>query len=62
MFEVRNEQGEFFGMERFFQLIKNSPNNSPLQIGKYIISQLEHFIGDYPASDDTSLIIMKRNS
>lgn len=62
VFEARNENGMFFGMERFFQLIKNSSNNSPMQIGKYIISQLEHFIGDSPAADDISLIIMKRNS
>ena len=61
MFEVRNEQGEFFGMERYFQLIKNSSNNPPIKIGKYIISQLEQFVGDYPASDDISLIVMKRN-
>jgi sigma-B regulation protein RsbU (phosphoserine phosphatase) len=59
--EARNENGTFFGMERFFQLIKNSSNHSPQQIGKYIISQLEQFVGDYPASDDISLIIMKRS-
>ena len=62
VFEARSETGEFFGMERFFQLIKNSSNNSPKQIGGYIVSQLEQFIGDYPANDDISLIIMKRNS
>jgi sigma-B regulation protein RsbU (phosphoserine phosphatase) len=61
VFEARSENGEFFGMERFFQLLKNSSNNSPQQIGKYIITQLEQFIGDYPALDDISLIIMKRN-
>ena len=59
--EARSEGSEFFGMERFFQLLKNSSNNSPQQIGKYIITQLEQFIGDYPANDDISLIIMKRN-
>jgi sigma-B regulation protein RsbU (phosphoserine phosphatase) len=59
--EARNESGEFFGTERFFQLIKNSSNNSPDQIGKYVISQIEQFIGDFPASDDISLIILQRN-
>ena len=62
VFEAQNEHDEFFGMQRFFKLIKNSSNDSPQQIGKYIISQLEQFVGDYPASDDISLIIMKRNS
>lgn len=61
VFESQNEQGEFFGMQRFFQLIKNSSANSPQQMGKYIIKQLELFIGDYPATDDISLIIMKRS-
>jgi phosphoserine phosphatase RsbU/P len=61
VFEAKNEYGQFFGVERFFQLIKNSSNNSPQQLGKYLITQLEQFIGDYPANDDISLIIMKRN-
>lgn len=62
VFEARNEHGDFFEMQRFFQLIKNSSGKTPLQIGKYIVSQLEQFIGDNPAADDISLIIMKRSS
>jgi len=61
VFEAKNEYGQFFGMEKFQKLIKNSSNNSPKQIGEYIVSQLEQFIGEYPAADDISLIIMKRN-
>jgi serine phosphatase RsbU (regulator of sigma subunit) len=61
VFEARNEYGQFFGIESFKKLIKNSSNNTPQQIGKFIVSQLEQFIGDYPAADDISLIIMKRN-
>ena len=60
VFEAKNEFGQFLGMERFQKLIKNSSNNSPQQIGKFIVSQLEHFIGDYPPTDDISLIIMKK--
>ncbi len=60
--EAKNEYGQFFGMDRFQKLIKNSANNSPQQIGKFIVSQLEQFVGDYPATDDISLIIMKRNT
>lgn len=59
--EAKNEYGQFFGMDRFQKLIKNSANKSPQEIGNYIVSQLEQFIGDYPAADDISLIIMKRN-
>jgi hypothetical protein len=62
VFEARNEYGQFFGMERFQKLIKNSSDNSPQQIGKFIVSQLEQFIGDHPPTDDISLIIMKKQS
>jgi sigma-B regulation protein RsbU (phosphoserine phosphatase) len=61
VFEAKNEYGQFFGMDRFQKLIKNSANKPPQEIGNYIVSQLEQFIGDYPAVDDISLIIMKRN-
>ena len=61
VFEAKNEYGQFFGIDRFQKLIKNSSNNSPKQIGEYIVSQLEQFIGDYPAADDISLIIMKKS-
>ncbi|HMU42207.1 MAG TPA: PP2C family protein-serine/threonine phosphatase [Ignavibacteriaceae bacterium] len=60
--EAKDQYGEFFGMERFQKLIQNLSNNSPEQIGKYIISHLELFIGDNTAADDISLIIMKRNT
>lgn len=62
VFEARNALGQFFGIERFHRLIKNSSNNTPQQIGTYIVSQIEQFIGDYPANDDISLIILKRSS
>lgn len=60
--EARDEFGQFFGMERFKGLIKIVSNNSPKQIGEFIISHLEQFTGDYPAADDISLIIMKRDT
>ncbi len=60
IFESRNEYGEFYGIERFYQLIKNSSGKSPEAIGRYIISQVEQFVGDYQASDDMSLIIIKK--
>lgn len=60
--EAKNESGEFFGLNRFYQLIKNSSDIPPQQLGSYIISQIELFVDDCPASDDISLIILKRNS
>lgn len=58
--EAINERGEFFGTERFHQLLKNLDGKSPQQIGQFIISVLEQFIGNNPAADDMSLIIIKK--
>lgn len=60
LFESRNELGEFYGIERFYKLIRSSSAESPQVIGQYIISQLEQFVGDSQATDDMSLIILKR--
>lgn len=58
--EAMNEIGDFFGKERLFKLIKNSSKNSSQQLGKLILAHLEQFKGDYPMSDDISIIILKR--
>lgn len=60
IFEARNDNGEFLGMERFHQLIKYYSDKNPVEMGNAIISQVEQFIGGASASDDISLIILKR--
>ncbi|MCJ7554970.1 MAG: PP2C family protein-serine/threonine phosphatase [Ignavibacteriaceae bacterium] len=62
VFEAVNDRGEFFGIERFYQLVKYYSNQNPDEMGKSIITQLEQFIGNNIAADDISLIIMKRKS
>lgn len=61
VFEARNDNGEFFGMERFYELIRNYSNQSPSEMGKSIINRIEQFIGNSTTADDISLIIMKRS-
>lgn len=58
--EARNNSGEFLGIERFHQLIKFYSDKNPVEMGNLIISQVEQFIGNDSASDDISLIILKR--
>jgi len=60
IFEARNDNGEFLGMERFHQLIKYYADKNPVEMGNLLISQIEQFIGSASASDDISLIILKR--
>jgi phosphoserine phosphatase RsbU/P len=62
VFEARNENGDFFGMDRFFKLLENSSQNSPQQIGSKIIAHLDYFVNDSPPADDISIIIVKRKS
>jgi phosphoserine phosphatase RsbU/P len=62
IFEARNDNGEFFGMERFYQLIKHYANQKPSEMGNSIISQIEQFIGNSPFADDISLIILKKTT
>lgn len=60
IFEARNDNGEFLGMERFHHLIKYYSDKNPVEMGNAIISQVEQFIGGASASDDISMIILKR--
>jgi phosphoserine phosphatase RsbU/P len=60
IFEARNDNGEFLGIERFHQLVKYYADKNPVEMGSSIISQVEQFIGSASASDDISLIILKR--
>ena len=58
--EARNEKGEFFGEERLRALIPTSEKYSSEKFGNYILSHVEKFVGEAPANDDLSLLILKR--
>jgi len=58
--EARNENNKFFGEENFFQLIKDFKTLTGEEIGNKIISRINQFTGSEPASDDISLVILKR--
>jgi hypothetical protein len=58
--DARNEKGDFFGEQRFQDLLPELKNNSTEEIGSHILLEVEKFIGNSPAFDDLSLIILKR--
>jgi sigma-B regulation protein RsbU (phosphoserine phosphatase) len=58
--EARNEQGDFFSSERFHKILPSLYNLPVNQIGQQIIQTIERFIGEAPANDDISLVILKR--
>lgn len=57
--EAKSESGDFFGKERFVELLK-SANGTPEQIGSTILQSLDRFVGSSAPSDDLSLIILQR--
>lgn len=58
--ESRNENGEFFGEERFIELLKNSTITSAQQLGEIILFGVDKFVGKNPAHDDLTLAILKK--
>ena len=59
--EAHNEQGEFFGEQRFFNLVEEFSGLSVDKIGKQILNKVKNFIGEARHHDDVSLVILKRN-
>jgi serine phosphatase RsbU (regulator of sigma subunit) len=59
--EARNEAGEFYGLDRFKRLLPPLVSFSAAQIGKYILEDVERFVGEASTNDDMSLIILKRS-
>jgi len=58
--EARNEEGEFFGEGRLNDLLKNSDVSSATDAGTMILESIDNFIGDARATDDLSMIILRR--
>jgi len=59
--EAQNESGEFYEEERLHKLMKNVTGRSSQQLGEFILSDVDLFIGKTPAHDDLTLAVLKRN-
>jgi sigma-B regulation protein RsbU (phosphoserine phosphatase) len=58
--EAANEAGEFYGAERFHQLLARISHFDAQGIGETVINQVDRFVGDARANDDLSLLVMKK--
>jgi serine phosphatase RsbU (regulator of sigma subunit) len=58
--EARNRDGNFFGEERLYALLKDLEYRSAETIGKTIVQAVQKFVGDFSYYDDLSLVIIKK--
>jgi len=58
--EACNAQEEFFGEERLAGLVPDIERLSAEAAGRWIVDEVEKFVGEEPASDDLSLILLRR--
>lgn len=60
--EAANEAGEFFGEERVFNVLAARKNVSAREAGTALLDELKKFVGNARASDDLSLVILRKLS
>jgi hypothetical protein len=58
--EAMNEAGDFFGDDRLLGLARQTAGEPPSVIGRCILAGVSTFIGEAVASDDVSLIVLRR--
>jgi serine phosphatase RsbU (regulator of sigma subunit) len=58
--EAQNEQGQFFGEQRFLNLLLKLNGLTVDEFGKRIIREVERFVGEAHRHDDVSLVILRK--
>ncbi len=58
--ESINEYNQFYGRDRFFNLLKVSQNLTAQELGRKIITDVDLFRGEAKANDDLSFVILKK--
>ncbi len=58
--EAQNENEELFGMERLINYLPKIKNLNAGEMGRAIVDEIDYFSGNAPASDDVSIVILKR--
>ena len=58
--EARNEKGDFFGDSEFKELLSTNEGLTATEAGTKILETVDNFIGDARATDDLSMIIVRR--
>lgn len=60
--EAQNIAGEFFGEERFLSLLSRMTAISAEYLGSRLVAEVDNFIGEGKATDDLSIVILRRTS
>ena len=60
VFEAANAEGDPFGVERVKQVLSGQREATPAQMLEALRASLALFVGDTPAADDRTAIILKR--
>jgi serine phosphatase RsbU (regulator of sigma subunit) len=60
--EAQNEEGEFFGNERFFEVLTSCFTTSAEIFRNHILEAVQSFTGSSPRLDDVTLIVIARES
>lgn len=58
--ECINEYNQFFGRDKFFNLLKNNYSLSASELGRDILNTVDLFRGEAKANDDLSFVILKK--
>ena len=58
--EAKNEEGEFFGVQRLMELLPRASGLTAEQAGEMIVANVDRFVGKARVYDDLSLVILQR--
>ncbi len=58
--EARDEEGRFFGDDRVRLALAGAHGRSSRDVGVRILAAVADFVGDAPASDDLSIVVLRR--
>jgi sigma-B regulation protein RsbU (phosphoserine phosphatase) len=59
IWEARNDRGEFFGKERFRDVLQKAAAHTADEIGTAVIDGVLQFVGAAPRVDDITLVVIK---
>ncbi|GMR22579.1 MAG: hypothetical protein BMS9Abin37_0938 [Acidobacteriota bacterium] len=58
--EALDEDGTFFGNEKLREWLNEAGLDSARTLGEGLVAEVDRFVGDEPASDDLSLLVLRR--
>jgi serine phosphatase RsbU (regulator of sigma subunit) len=60
--EAKNEQGQFFGVQRLMDILPRLSNSDARNIGELLVQDVDRFVGEAKVYDDLSLVVLRRKS